>query len=396
MEVQLKGKLRLVTLEVDQSPNPYFLDIDTGSDLTWLQCDAPCAKCTPAPHSLYKPHKNVVTCKDPVCMSLHWPKNHPCHDPNEQCDYEVEYADRGSSLGVLVKDTFPLRFTNGSIVVPHLVFGCGYSQEVPASTHPPFTDGILGLGDGKSSIVSQLSGLGLIRNVIGHCLSGQGGGFLFFGDDVLPSSGIAWRPIEQTSSEKHYSLGQAELIFDGQATGVEGLPIIFDSGSTFSYFSSEAYDILLSSIKKNMNAKQLTDAADDKSLPVCWSGSKSFKSLNDATIYFKPLTLSFIKAKNVELSFSFCLRLILFLLSMISLLDKMVIYDNEKKQIGWLPANCNKLPISRDYGEDYYDAYPSNIGIYEGTCPAKFDSLKWKARKQGGSEKLMWLSCHFL
>ncbi|XP_027773302.1 aspartic proteinase Asp1 isoform X3 [Solanum pennellii] len=289
-----------VTLEVGQPPKPYFFDIDTGSDLSWLQCDAPCAKCSPAPHNLYKPHRNVVTCKDPVCTSLHWPESHPCHDPNEQCDYEVAYADSGSSLGVLVKDTFLLRFTNGSTAAPHLIFGCGYSQEVPVSTHSPFTDGVLGLAYGKSSIVSQLSGLGYITNVVGHCLSAQGGGFLFFGDDVLPSSGIAWRPIEQTSSEKHYSLGPAELLFDGQTTGIKSLPIIFDSGSTFTYFSSKAYDIFLSSIKKNINAKQLTDATNDKSLPVCWSGSKPFKSVNDATIYFKPFTLSFMKAKNVE------------------------------------------------------------------------------------------------
>lgn len=76
-----------------------------------------------APHNLYKPHRNVVTCKDPVCTSLHWPESHPCHDPNEQCDYEVAYADSGSSLGVLVKDTFVLRFTNGSTAAPHLIFG---------------------------------------------------------------------------------------------------------------------------------------------------------------------------------------------------------------------------------------------------------------------------------
>lgn len=78
---------------------------------------------------------------------------------------------------------------------------CGYNQEVPASTPAPFTDGILGLGNGKSSVLSQLSSLGLIRNVVGHCLSGQGGGFLFFGDDVLPSSGIVWTPILRASSE---------------------------------------------------------------------------------------------------------------------------------------------------------------------------------------------------
>lgn len=48
---------------------------------------------------------------------------------------------------------------------------------------------------------------------------------------------------------KHYSLGPAELFFDGQATEVKGFPLIFDSGSTFSYLNSEAYDILVSSVR---------------------------------------------------------------------------------------------------------------------------------------------------
>lgn len=354
-----------VTLNVGQPPKPYFLDIDTGSDLTWLQCDAPCVKCIPAPHSPYKPNKNVIKHKDPICASLHSPANHPRHSPDDQCDYEVEYADHCSSLGVLVRDAFPVKFTNGSSIAPPLVFGCGYDQEVPASEHAPYTDGILGLGNGKSSIVSQLSSLGFIRNIVGHCLSGQGGGFLFLGDDVVPSSGIVWSPIVRESSEKHYSLGPADLLFGGQATGVKGLPIILDSGSTFTYFNSEAYKTMLSSIKKNIDAKQLTDAVNDKSLPVCWKGSKPFKSLKDATRYFKPLTLSFTKAKNTQLQLTpeaylihtnkgnVCLGILngsevglgaVNIIGDISMLDKMVIYDNEKQQIGWVPANCNKLP----------------------------------------------------
>lgn len=36
-----------VTVNIGHQQNPYFLDIDSGSDLTWLQCDAPCTKCTP-------------------------------------------------------------------------------------------------------------------------------------------------------------------------------------------------------------------------------------------------------------------------------------------------------------------------------------------------------------
>lgn len=33
-------------INIGHPPKPYFLDPDTGSDLTWLQCDAPCVHCT--------------------------------------------------------------------------------------------------------------------------------------------------------------------------------------------------------------------------------------------------------------------------------------------------------------------------------------------------------------
>ncbi|KAG6432604.1 hypothetical protein SASPL_104185 [Salvia splendens] len=324
-----------VTMNVGQPPRPYFLDIDTGSDLTWLQCDAPCTKCTPTPHSLYKPKQNLITCVDPVCVSLHGPGNHHCQSPEEQCDYEIDYADHGSSLGVMVKDLFPLRLTNDNAIL--VVFAwlteingcanekqrevrsgqiseayasnsatyilnlsrCGYNQEVQDMAHLPYTDGVLGLGLGNSSILAQLRNMGLIRNVVGHCLSRQGGGFLFFGDDFLPNSGINWTPL--LSQSKFYSVGPADLQIAGQATNIKGLPIVFDSGSTYTYFSSQAYNTLISLIKRNLNGKQLKDAVEDKSLPVCWKGAKPFKSILDAANHFKPLALSFTNAKNVQL-----------------------------------------------------------------------------------------------
>ncbi|KAE9446491.1 hypothetical protein C3L33_21614, partial [Rhododendron williamsianum] len=285
------------TINVGHPPNPYFLDIDSGSDLTWLQCDAPCTKCTPvimvsivlivvvikAPHSPYKPSKDLVRCKDPLCASLDGLVNKPCDNPDEQCDYEVEYADHGSSMGVLVRDSFPL--------------SCGYNQEVPSSVHPPYTDGVLGLADGKSSIVSQL---------------------------------------------KHYKVGPAELLYGKQATGAKGFLVIFDSGSTYSYFNSDAYKATLSIMKKDLRGKKLEDAADDQSLPICWKGTKPFKSISDVKNYFKPLEhgnvcLGILNGTAVGLgNFN--------VLGDISLQDKMVIYDNEKQQIGWVTANCDRIP----------------------------------------------------
>lgn len=76
-------------------------------------------------------------------------------------------------------------------------FRCGYDQTYGGPGAPPQTAGVLGLGNGKASILSQLTQMGLTRNVVGHCLSSRGGGFLFFGDDFVPSSGITWTAKSQ-------------------------------------------------------------------------------------------------------------------------------------------------------------------------------------------------------
>ncbi|GMP79468.1 hypothetical protein CsSME_00034999 [Camellia sinensis var. sinensis] len=376
-----------VTLNIGHPPKPYFLDIDTGSDLTWLQCDAPCIKCTRAPHALYKPNKNLVRCDDPLCASLHWAANKPCETPDDQCDYEIEYADHGSSMGVLIRDSFPLRLINGSVAGPRLIFGCGYNQEVPDSFDPPYTDGVLGLTGGQLSIVSQLHKQGITRNILGHCLSGKGGGFLFFGNDLVPSSRVVWVPMLLNSLEKRYVLGPTELLYGNRATGVKGLLVVFDSGSTYSYLSSDAYKATLAIVKEDLNGKQLKDAVEDQNLPVCWKGAKPFKSIHDVKNYFKPLVLRFTKPKNVQLQLPPSAYLIITkhgnaclgilngsevglgnnnILGDISLQDKMVIYDNEKQQIGWVAENCDRLlNTDRDYIGGSSQPFASNMDILE-------------------------------
>lgn len=72
---------------------------------------------------------------------------------------------------------------------------CGYDQLPGASNHP--LDGILGLGRGKTSVLSQLHSQGLVKNVVGHCLSGRGGGYVFFGDGLYDSSRVVWTPMSK-------------------------------------------------------------------------------------------------------------------------------------------------------------------------------------------------------
>ncbi|XP_022132180.1 aspartic proteinase Asp1-like isoform X2 [Momordica charantia] len=384
-----------VSVNIGNPPKIFELDIDTGSDLTWVQCDAPCTGCTLPRDKQYRPHSNAVRCAEPLCSALFFPGKVPCKNPNDQCDYDVEYADQGSSIGVLVRDLFPMRLTNGSVFAPNLGFGCGYDQK-----HGGSTAGVLGLGSGKATMTSQLSALGHVRNVVGHCLSGQGGGFLFFGGDLVPSSGMSWTPI-MPSPGGRYSSGPAEVYFGGKAAGIRGLTLTFDSGSSYTYFNSQVYGAVLNLLKNDLKGKPLSDEPKDKTLPVCWKGTKAFRSVVDVRNFFKPLALSFTDSKNVQFQIppeayliiskfgNVCFGILngsqvglgnvnviggkmrntvgstknhfqvlfFYMLSSnistsfspkfvtdISLLDKIVVYDNERQQIGWAPANCNRPP----------------------------------------------------
>ncbi|KAF2595104.1 hypothetical protein F2Q70_00045598 [Brassica cretica] len=57
----------------------------------------------------------------------------------------------------------------------------------------------------------------------------------------------------------------------------------------------------------------------------------------------------------------------------------MVIYDNEKQRIGWIPSDCDKLPnVGQDNGGDLSEeeAYPRGFGLigelFTGTDASKY------------------------
>ncbi|KAL0833594.1 hypothetical protein Bca101_085483 [Brassica carinata] len=353
-----------VTINIGQPPRPYYLDLDTGSDLTWLQCDAPCVRCLEAPHPLYQPSNDLIPCSDPLCKAMHMNGNHR-YEAQEQCDYEVEYADGGSSLGVLVRDVFSLNYTEGLRLTPRLALGCGYDQIPGASSNHPL-DGVLGLGRGKVSILSQLHSQGHVKNVIGHCLSSLGGGILFFGDDLYDSSRVSWTPMSRENSKYYSPAMGGELLFGGRTTGLKNLLTIFDSGSSYTYFNSKAYQAVTYVLKRELSGKPFKEARDDHTLPLCWQGRRPFMSIEEVKKYFKPLALSFKTGWRSKTLFEIppeayliisrkgnvCLGILngteiglqnMNLIGDISMQDQMIIYDNEKQSIGWIPADCDEL-----------------------------------------------------
>ena len=72
---------------------------------------------------------------------------------------------------------------------------CGFNQSGNLLTGQSVVDGIMGFGQSKLSVISQLYMQGLIPRVFAHCLQGseKGGGILVIGNVV--DRGFPFTPI---------------------------------------------------------------------------------------------------------------------------------------------------------------------------------------------------------
>ncbi|XP_010265186.1 PREDICTED: aspartyl protease APCB1 isoform X2 [Nelumbo nucifera] len=363
--------LYYASIYVGSPPKPYYLDMDTGSDLTWIQCDAPCISCAKGPHPLYKPSKGkIVPPRDSLCLEVQ--TSGSC-ETCQQCDYEIEYADRSSSMGVLAMDDLPLMIANGTEVTSNFVFGCAYDQQGQLSVSPANTDGILGLSRAKISLPSQLASQGIIRNVVGHCIRSDkdGGGYMFLGDDFIPWWGMTWVPmLSSPSMNNFYHTEIMQMTYGGGKLSLGGVDnnvgrVVFDSGSSYTYFTREAYLGLIASLE-NVPSEELTRDKSDSTLPICWRAKSPIRSVKDVKPFFKPLTLHFgnrwwiLSTKMlippegyliINKKGNVCLGILdgskvhdgsTIILGDISLRGQLVVYDNVNERIGWVRSDCIK------------------------------------------------------
>ncbi|KAL6010941.1 hypothetical protein ACLOJK_001384 [Asimina triloba] len=380
--------LYYASIPVGNPARPYFLDLDTGSDLTWIQCDAPCTSCAKGPHPFYMPTKEkLVPGEDSLCREVHSNQQLAYCQSCPQCDYQIEYADQSSSMGVLARDELTLMMANGTSLNPKFVFGCAYDQKGQLSVSPANTDGILGLSSAKVSLPYQLASQGIINNVVGHCIRGgaNSGGYLFLGDDFVPRWGMNWAPMlggsiyrdglnfslmyENMENEGNYessevclldrkfyhveitkvSFGSKQLLVGGGDSNAGR--VIFDTGSSYTYFTKGLYTSLITSLK-DVSLERLIQDESDSTLPVCWRVNlplvqllvtaedvKKFcscRSVEDVKEFFKPLTLHF------GSRWWFGSKRLVIHPEDISLRGQLVVYDNVKQQIGWVRSDCAK------------------------------------------------------
>jgi hypothetical protein len=273
-------------------------------------------------------------------------------------------------MGVLARDDMHLITTDGGREKLDYVFGCAYDQQGQLLASPAKTDGILGLSSAAISLPSQLARQGIISNVFGHCIMRErnGGGYMFLGDDYVPRWGMTWAPIRSSPDNLYHTevqkvnYGDQQLRIRGQAGN--SIQVIFDSGSSYTYLPNEMYKNLIDAIE--YASPSFVQDNSDTTLPLCWKADFSVRYLEDVKQFFKPLNLHYGKKWFVmPRTFTIlpedyliisdkgnvCLGLLngteinhgsTIIVGDVSLHGKLVVYDNERRQIGWANSDCTR------------------------------------------------------
>ncbi|KAK4602430.1 hypothetical protein RGQ29_011470 [Quercus rubra] len=142
----------IVSLPIGTPPQTQQMVLDTGSQLSWIQCHnkkrtqkvpppPPTASFNPALSSSF----SVLPCTHPICKPRVPDFTLPTScDQNRLCHYSYFYADGTLAEGNLVREKFTF---SRSIITPPLALGCAQDTSE--------TKGILGMNLGRLSFVSQ-------------------------------------------------------------------------------------------------------------------------------------------------------------------------------------------------------------------------------------------------
>ncbi|KAL6132413.1 hypothetical protein ACLB2K_064656 [Fragaria x ananassa] len=390
--------LYFAKLGIGNPSNDYYLQVDTGSDIFWVNC-AECGEHCPTTSkiqgvklTLYDRNSsstsNMVTCGDNFCTT--YGENHEmpqCNKPDDKCDYLIQYGDGSSTSGYFVKDDVQFQKASGnfqtSSTSASIVFGCGTNQSGLLNNPNVAVSGLLGFGQANVTLLAQLSAAGKVRNKFAHCLdnSKQGGGIWAIGEVVEPKIKYT-TPMVPYKLHYNVVLEKIEVGSDVMQLPTTGGDVsdvnssgqntaIFDSGTTLTLLPPELQQQIEEKILAKEPGLQVYKTQEDEF--TCFDYSENidekfpvvkFTFKNSATLLVYPHDYLFLLKEG-----SWCHGWMksqpgssqppVILLGDMILSNKVVVYDLEQQVIGWADHNCSSSIKVKDdeSGLDYSIQY---------------------------------------
>ncbi|CAH2073182.1 unnamed protein product [Thlaspi arvense] len=265
----------IVTIGIGTPKHDLSLLFDTGSDLTWTQCQ-PCVggHCYSQNEPLFNPSLSSsysnVSCSSPVCDLLEKQElNGGCSA--SICGYKTSYLDNDATSGFLAKEKFTL---TSSDVFDGVNFGCGNHNE---AKHMKEVAGILGLGPGELSFPSQTAKT--FNKIFSYCLPSSASNFaghLTFGSAGISKS-VKYTPVSSESSHRLNIVGitVCDKQLEIPSTVFSTSSAVIDSGTMITRLPSIAYSALESAFKEKMSIYKITSASEILETCYDFSGLKT-------------------------------------------------------------------------------------------------------------------------
>jgi hypothetical protein len=263
----------VVAVGIGTPPVRQTVLIDTGSDLSWVQC-RPCGppRCHPQRDAVFDPSKSStyspIRCGSPACTRLaaHNATN-GCASDSNRCGYVVKYGDGSNTTGTYSSDT--LTFTP-SDVLGNFRFGC--SHALSGFPDDDRTDGLLGLGGDAQSLVSQAG-----QRAFSYCLppTASHTGFFTLGVPRIASSRFAVTPLYRSdkSATFYFVILQAITVAGRRLDvppSVFSAGAIMDSGTIITQLPPAAYGELRAAFRAEM-IKMYPTAPPEGILDTCFN-----------------------------------------------------------------------------------------------------------------------------
>ncbi|KAJ4830016.1 hypothetical protein Tsubulata_001852 [Turnera subulata] len=239
----------------------YNLAIDSGSDLTWIQCEeckSPGNTCFPQKDPLY-PDSQSKSYKPLVCNGA-------------PCVFNKTVSAGSYTSGVVATETFTFQALDGSsVAIPNMTFGCSRdSKNIKyVAANRPFpnpTSGTLSLGWGPRSFLNQIDSMS--QGKFSYCIKPDNPKktFLKFGQEVTPPKNPHTTPITQVGNFSNYyvnlrgiSVGGSKLNFGPAdfAVNKDGSGgAVVDSGALFSLFKPPVFAAIFATLEAALSKNQ--------------------------------------------------------------------------------------------------------------------------------------------
>ncbi|KAI3997012.1 hypothetical protein MKX01_021288 [Papaver californicum] len=273
-----------VQFRVGTPSKKFTLIVDTGSDLTWINCRYRCKKCTSRTrmndHRIFQAGRSLsfktIPCSSDLCKNLTFSLV-TCPSKRDPCQYDYGYQDGSTAHGFYAYETVTMSLTNSRKTRLHRVpIGCSY---VTSTGTLGGVDGVLGLGYNDNSFATKATakfGNKFTYCLVDHLSPKNVSSYLTFGyskqrsEHLVPGSSpsinLQYTDFEAIDGLYHVnivgiSIGGLVLKIPSEIFSVQNQGgVILDSGSSLTFLAEPAYKIVMKYLKAGLTKfKQVKD-----------------------------------------------------------------------------------------------------------------------------------------